>query len=74
MSLLTVTRDEFVIPLTDDMSFNFKNWASLVVFTYLILLLIFGNFIAQNLDQRDIAKMNDMEGDSADGFVDSMRV
>ena len=44
-SLYSVTRDEFEIPLTDDMSFNFKNWASLIVFTYLTLLLIFGNVI-----------------------------
>jgi hypothetical protein len=72
--LLTVTRDEFVIPLSDDMSFNFKNWASLVVFSYLTLFLIFGNFLAQSLDQRDIAKMNDMEGDAAEGFIQDMPV
>ena len=56
------------------MSFNFKNWASLVVFSYLTLLVIFGNFVASSLDQRDIAKMNDMESDAAEGIVQDMPV
>lgn len=47
------------------MSFNFKNWASLIVFTYMTLVLIFGFQIAQTLDQRDISKLNDMDGDGA---------
>lgn len=51
MSFLTVTRDEFEIPLSDDMSFNFKNWASLSVFTYLTLLLIVGLILSHNSDQ-----------------------
>ena len=63
MSTYTITRNEFEIPLVDDMSFNFKNWASLAIFTYLTFLLIFGSTYAQNLDQIDIVKMNDMDGE-----------
>lgn len=59
----TVTRDEFEIPLSDDMSFNFQNWASLIAFTYLTVVLLIGVTIAQNLDQKDITKLNDIEGD-----------
>ena len=50
MSFYTIARDEFEIPLIDDMSFNFKNWASLSVFSYLILLLITGLILSHNAD------------------------
>ena len=50
MSFYTIARDEFEITLIDDMSFNFKNWASLSVFSYLILLLITGLILSHNAD------------------------
>lgn len=43
--------------------FDFRNWASFILFSYLMLLLIFGVVQTQNMDQQDIAKMNDMDID-----------
>ena len=62
MSYYTVGRHEFIQPLSEAQgNFGFKNWASFSVFSYLILLLIFGMILTQNMDNRDIAKLNDMD-------------
>ena len=45
------------------MSFNFKNVASLIVFTYMTVLLIFGFSLSQRQDAMDIAKLNDISGE-----------
>ena len=61
-SYFTISRDEFLQPFSEAQgNFDFKNWASFGVFAYLMLLLIFGIIVTQNMDLRDVAKMNDMD-------------
>ena len=56
--------DEFEKELTEvEGVFDFRNWASFILFSYLMLLLILGVVYTQNMDQRDVAKMNDMDID-----------
>lgn len=63
-SFLTITRDEFIQPLiTTQDSFDFQNWSSFIIFSYLMLLYIFGMILSSNMDQKDMAKMNDMNTD-----------
>ena len=61
MSFYTISMDEYYRPFDNSGNFNFQNWQSFVVFLYLILSFIFGFILTQNLDNKDIAKLNDMD-------------
>ena len=65
MSFFTVSRDEYYRPFDPvEGNFDFQNWPSFALFCYLMLLLIVGLIVTQNLDQRDIGKLNDVgDGD-----------
>ena len=61
-SYFTISMNELLQPFSEAQgNFDFKNWASFGVFAYLMLLLICGVIVTQNMDLRDIAKMNDMD-------------
>jgi hypothetical protein len=54
-----VSRDEYYRPYDPvEGNFDFQNWSSFTLFCYLMLILIVGMMISQNLDQRDMAKLN----------------
>eukprot|EP00356_Strombidium_inclinatum_P001246 CAMPEP_0170511594 /NCGR_PEP_ID=MMETSP0208-20121228/66390_1 /TAXON_ID=197538 /ORGANISM="Strombidium inclinatum, Strain S3" /LENGTH=148 /DNA_ID=CAMNT_0010795151 /DNA_START=1601 /DNA_END=2047 /DNA_ORIENTATION=- len=62
MSFYTVTRDEYILSFAEtERTFNFRNWAAFTLVSYLILVIIFGLVISQNKDQKDIAKLNDID-------------
>ena len=52
----------------------FRNWASLIAFSYFTLLLIFGFSFPQALDQRDIAKLNDIDDDDQFSGIEIMEI
>ena len=70
-SFFTVSRDEYYRPFDPvEGNFDFQNWSSFALFCYIMLILIIGMIISQNLDQRDLAKMNDVgDGDEFLGVV-----
>lgn len=76
MSFYTVSRDEHIRPFSEAQgTFDFKNWASFPIFVWLMVLLLFGLIVVSNMDQKDIAKLNDMDaGDDAYSGIENDQI
>lgn len=57
-----MARDEYTRPF-DKVSggFDFQNWQSFFLFTYLMLVLIFGLILSTSADSKEMARLNDMD-------------
>ena len=74
MSFYTISRDEHIRPFSEAQgTFDFKNWASFPIFIWLMVLLLFGLIVASNMDQKDIAKLNDMDGGD-DAYIENDQI